>query len=247
MQIQNSIVTDKVKFCTLLMGAAKSGKTTFASGASKPLLIDVWANLLSVTKKINSGKLHYVEPKTYDECVSLVNNNGGVLDPYDTIIIDSITFIDHKLLRPEAPGIINDIPSLRTWGYVVEKTYQLLLPLAAMANENKKNVILIGHERVIEHNDKPAQGRIDITGQLRERIPAMVDNVFRTDVVNNTYVVRTKPHDNLWMCGTQSDFGGSLASLEPFTYDSGFEPIMAKLRGQGAQQPVTAINEGETT
>ncbi len=236
MKIQTSITTDKVKFCTLLMGAAKSGKTTFASGASKPLLIDIWANLLSVTRKINSGKLHYVEPKTYADAVSLVNNNGGVLDPYDTIIIDSITFIDHKLLRPEAPAIMNDIPTLRTWGFIVEKTYQLLLPLVALANENKKNVILIGHERIIEHNEKPSQGRIDITGQLRERIPAMVDNVFRTDVVNGKHVVRTKPHDNLWMCGTQSDFGGSLASMEPFTYDEGFERIMKSLRGE----PVTA-------
>lgn len=240
MKIQTSIATDRKKFITLILGAAKSGKTTFASTGEKPIIIDIWANLGSVTKKINSGKLAYITPETYDEAVSIVNNNGGILDPYDPIICDSITFIDQKLLRPEAPGIINGMPTLRTWGYVVEKTYQLLLPLAALAKEHKKNVILIGHERVMEHEDKPAQGRIDITGQLRERIPAMVDNVFRTDVINGKHVVRTKPHDNLWMCGTQSDFGGSLASLEPFTYDSGFEHIMAKLRGQGAQQPVTA-------
>lgn len=231
MEIQSSIDTSRVCFSVLLFGKGKSGKTTLAATANKPLYIDIGANLLSVSKKINSGHISYVTPKDYKELVSLVNNNGGILDPFETIILDSLTFIERNLVRPITPKL-QDPPNLRNYGYFMERMYQALVPLIALSRENKKNIILIGHERILEREEKPAAGVLDVTGQLRERIPAMVDCVFRTDFVSNKYAVRTAPHEGLWMCGTQSDFADQLNSIEPFSKDAGFELIIAKLRGQ---------------
>ena len=98
------------KLKALIYGNPKTGKTTFAGTAPKPLFICAENGLLSIASKSPD----YVEVKTLQELKDLYGRLKSTSPDYDTIVIDSLSEIS-KIIKDNLTNCGNKVMALRDW------------------------------------------------------------------------------------------------------------------------------------
>lgn len=168
----------------LIYGDPGVGKTTFAASAPKPLLIDVERGSRAViTAGTPVDVLEFKSIEQVEATINFLKNGNSAFDKYDTIILDSITemqarLIDQQLRAASLGGAPAYKPDWEIWG---ENTQRLRMLIGAF-RDIEKNLICIAHTKT-EKDDrtgivttkplltpglaKTVVGAFDIVGYLR--------------------------------------------------------------------------------
>ena len=150
----------------LVYGPPGVGKTTFASTAPKPLIIDLENGSLSlIGKDVDIAQVDSLSDAK--EAIKYALNNG-----YKTVVIDSITRYAELQLEEILRENRRDTARIQDWGEVVKRIKKLIWTLQS----KNVNTIFIALETEEKDEDSLVK-RPAVPGQLKVAIPAIVDIV----------------------------------------------------------------------
>jgi phage nucleotide-binding protein len=167
----------------LVYGPPGVGKTTFASTAPKPLIIDLENGSLSLLgKNVDIAQVDTLADAR--EAVKYALNNG-----YQTVVIDSITRYAELLMDEILRENKRETARIQDWGEVVKRIKKLIWHLQA----KNINTIFVALETEEKDEDSLVK-RPAVPGQLKVAIPAIVDIVGYMRVLKDgSRVVSVKP------------------------------------------------------
>ena len=150
----------------LVYGPPGVGKTTFASTAPKPLIIDLENGTMSLLgRDVDVAQVETLSDAR--EAIKYALNNG-----YKTVVIDSITRYAELQLEEILRENKRDTARIQDWGEVVKRIKKLIWTLQSKSI----NTIFI----VLETEEKDEESLVKrpaVPGQLKVAIPAIVDIV----------------------------------------------------------------------
>lgn len=174
-----SIPTLKV----LIYGEPGVGKTVFSATAPKPLLIDVERGSRSVLNVNNPvDVLEYRSIEQVEAVVQYLKNGNSTFDKYDTIILDSITELQARLLDQQLRELGDSAPVYKADFGVWGVNTQRLRMLVSAFRDIEKNLICTAHVRTEKDEitslnvikpfitpglSKTVSGIFDVVGYLR--------------------------------------------------------------------------------
>ena len=150
----------------LIYGSPGVGKTTFASTAPKPLIIDLENGTLAITDRdVDVAKVENLNDVR--EALRYALKNG-----YETVVIDSLTRYSELLMEEILNRKKREKPQIQDWGELVSSIKKLIWKLQS----KNINTIFITLETEEKDEDTLVK-RPNIPGQLKTAIPAIVDIV----------------------------------------------------------------------
>ncbi len=200
----------------LLYGAPGVGKTTFASTAPKPLIIDLENGSLALLgKDVDIAQVDTLQDAK--QAIKYALEHG-----YQTVVIDSITRYAELQLEEILRENKKDTARIQDWGEVVKRIKKLIWTLQS----KNINTIFIALETEEKDEDSLVK-RPAVPGQLKVAIPAIVDIVGYLRVRNGgERVVSVKPSAK-WYA---KDRSGRL----PDEVKPDFSYILSLIRGDNA-------------
>ena len=167
----------------LIYGPPGVGKTTFASTAPKPLIIDLENGSLALLgREVDIAQVDTLADAR--EAIKYALENG-----YQTVVIDSITRYAELLLDEILKENKRDTARIQDWGEVVKRIKKLIWTLQG----KNINTIFIALETE-EKDEESLLKRPAVPGQLKVAIPAIVDIVGYMRVLKDgSRVVSVKP------------------------------------------------------
>jgi len=161
----------------IVYGDSGVGKTTFAAGFPKPLLICPEKGLLSVAGQ----DLPYIEIEKWDEIeeVYLYLLKAESRKQYDTIVVDSLTDLQQRALSFILDANGREFPEQRDWGQLLEVMRRFLRQMGDLPY-NLVFVCLAGTEK--DELTGIVKERPAISGRLAVEAPAYVDIVMHMQV-----------------------------------------------------------------
>jgi len=199
----------------LFYGPAGTGKTTLASTYPNPHFVDLDNGMLSLRgKDINYITISAKETKDED-FINLVGKQFAKADPYtktiklveawantltaeDTLILDSLTFLNDFALEYVLKLANQSTPRIQDWG----AAQKLLESIFTILNDTDCNLIIIAHDQFIKDDSSGVISWLPQTiGKLATKVSIYFDEVYRfisepgigAKKGNNTYVIETKP------------------------------------------------------
>lgn len=133
-----------------LFGVEGVGKTTFASKAPKPVIIDIEGGSHEIdTIRVDDDYL-----KTVDDIIHCINEMGD--SDFETIVIDSISRFEKIVWKEVAErnnkNSIEDIGYAKGYIFALEE-WERLLAACKVAHKKGKNIILLAHNFQKTFND----------------------------------------------------------------------------------------------
>jgi len=167
----------------LIYGAPGVGKTTFASTAPKPLIIDLEnGSLALVGKNVDIAQVDTLQDAR--EAIKYALEHG-----YQTVVIDSITRYAELLLDEILRENKRETARIQDWGEGVKRIKKLIWTLQGKSI----NTIFVALETEEKDEDSLVK-RPAVPGQLKTAIPAIVDIVGYMRVLKDgARVVSVKP------------------------------------------------------
>jgi len=167
----------------LVYGPPGVGKTTFASTAPKPLIIDLENGSLALLgREVDIAQVDTLQDAR--DAIKFALENG-----YQTVVIDSITRYAELLLDEILKENKRDTARIQDWGEVVKRIKKLIWTLQG----KNINTIFIALETE-EKDEESLLKRPAVPGQLKVAIPAIVDIVGYMRVLKDgSRVVSVKP------------------------------------------------------
>lgn len=158
------------RITALVYGAPGAGKTYFAGTFPKPIFVDMMGGLMAVRAK----RVAYVQPKNYTDL--LMYSIPANVEPYETVVIDTITEGCRLILESALEMTGNTMPKLPDWAMAAERLRKIV---RAYLNIPKKHILFIAHEKFIKDEDsgKVTAGPL-VTGQMFHDFGGLVDCMF---------------------------------------------------------------------
>jgi len=185
------------KLKALIYGAPKTGKTTFAGTAPRPLFICAENGLLSIAKQ----KPDFVEVKTLQELKDLSKWLRDTKPDYDTIVIDSLSEIS-KIIKDNLTNNGNKQMVLRDRGVFSEEMMQAVRQIVNLPY----HVICIVHSKEVL-NDSGSVEFYDlaIEGKAKNEIPRYFDVIGYSSIDSNgVYHIHIQGNSKT-VCGDRSN------------------------------------------
>jgi len=167
----------------LIYGEPGVGKTVFSATAPKPLLIDVERGSRSVLNVNNPvDVLEFRSIEQVEAIVQYLKNGNSAFDKYDTIILDSITELQARLLDQQLRELGDTAPVYKADFGVWGVNTQRLRMLVSAFRDIEKNLICTAHVRTEKDEQtglnvikpfmtpglsKTVSGIFDVVGYLR--------------------------------------------------------------------------------
>jgi predicted transcriptional regulator len=201
----------------LVYGKAGDGKTEFAHNFPNSLTLDFDRGLLTVMSAIKAGRIkkspneiRFIQPSiqldprkdsSFDDVTEMLTED--TLEGIDTVIIDSASSLNNAVMlkalqENKRLGVSQSLAKLTKSGVIptTQSDYgsaiQLAEKLVDFLISLDKNLIVICHEYPITNESGSTVGyRPLLLGQLRERLPAKFDEVYRMKMDNkgNRFVI----------------------------------------------------------
>ena len=213
----------------LIYGDPGVGKTTFASTAPKPLIIDLENGSLALAgKDVEIAQVDTLADAR--EAIKYALEQG-----YQTVVIDSITRYAELLLEEILKENKRDTARIQDWGEVVKRIKKLIWTLQG----KNINTIFIALETEDKDEDLLIK-RPAVPGQLKVAIPAIVDIVGYLRVrKGGERVISVKPSPK-WYA---KDRSGKL----PDEVKPDFQYILKLIREGGDNRGLTNSNNNTDT
>lgn len=144
----------------LIYGEPGTGKTTFAGTAPSPLVIDVERgsrSLLNVDNPVDV--MEFVSIKQVEGAVQLLKDGNSNFDKYETIVMDSITEMQARLIDQQLRELGGGAPVYKAdWGVYGANTQRLRM-LVSSFRDIPKNLICTAHAKT-EKDDQTGLTRM---------------------------------------------------------------------------------------
>lgn len=156
-------------------GVPGIGKTTLSQYAPKPIVVD----LEKGADRVDVDKTPHIQ--TWEELGAALNYINKETD-YETIVIDSLTSLEKLLIAKTIAEDQKKRPNLADWGYgagheVLAANFSLFLQKLFMLG-GKRNLLLIGHQRIERYEDPTNEGYDRYTIDVHKKvIPILVSNM----------------------------------------------------------------------
>lgn len=175
----------------LIYACPSFGKTTLASTASSPLLLDLDGGVHRVSGSLRPDT---IVPQSYEDILELVESSA--LDGYKTIVIDTfgkfLSFMDSYIANQHS-GYKKTDGELSLQGYGARK--KAFMKLLQRMIEKRKNLIFLAHD--VEEKD--VDGNIIIrplaSGSSTADLMSCMDLVAYGELKGNTRILNFTPTD----------------------------------------------------
>lgn len=102
----------------------------------------------------------------------------------ETVVVDSITSFGElameytvKNTSAKTPLTI-EAPGMLGWGIQASIVFQFMNAMTRVASRHGKHIIFIAHEKDIDKEDNPLQSTVNLTGGLKQALPAKLSEVW---------------------------------------------------------------------
>lgn len=188
------LIKRNATYCGLVFGSPKSGKTTLAASAKKPLLIDLDKGAYRTAGKDRAG-IDVVSVDNYmEDLIPFISSPE--LKNYETIVIDTFGALVDMIIRDKFSGIMNPAK----WGIVKTE----IISIANTLRMTGKSVLFLAHESEEKSDDKIIK-RPQCQGKAKEELMKMLDFIGHTCKAGNDFVLEFGGDDSIY-CGNTYGF-----------------------------------------
>jgi phage nucleotide-binding protein len=169
----------------LVFGPSGTGKTSFAAGAPKPLVVDVEKGGISIKNHYAPGTVKVLEYKSFyqvEELVKYLNEGHPAFDDVETLVIDSMSELHKRGLAEITEREWRKDPVSRN-RFVAEtedhtENNEHIRRLTSAMRDLNRNLVVIAHHRVIMNKDQTVRAVIpDFSDKLANTLAGIFDVV----------------------------------------------------------------------
>lgn len=188
------LIQRQATYIGMVFGSPKSGKTTLAASARRPILIDLDKGAHRTAGKDRAGMDVATVDHYEKDFLPLID--APELKNYDTIVIDTFGALVDMIIRDKFNGLMN--PS--KWGIVKTE----IIRVANTLRMTGKSVLFLAHESEEKNDDKIIK-RPQCQGKAKEELMKMLDFIGHTTKQGNDFVLEFGGDDSIY-CGNTYGF-----------------------------------------
>lgn len=174
----------------IIFGSPKSGKSTLAASADKPILIDLDHGAHRIAGKDRTG-LDIVECDKWEDFVSVCA--APELKQYKTIIVDTFGAAVDMIIRDKFSNVMNPAK----WGAVKSE----IMSVCNQLKMTGRSVLFLAHESEEKNDDKIIK-RPQCQGKAKDELMKMLDFIGHTTKAGNDYVLEFGGDDSIYVGNT---------------------------------------------
>lgn len=214
----------------IIFGSPKSGKSTVAASADKPILIDLDHGAHRIAAKDRAG-LDVVECENWNDFVEVVASPE--LKQYKTIIVDTFGAAVDMIIRDKFSNVMNPAK----WGAVKNE----IMSVCNQLKMTGRSVLFLAHESEEKNDDKIIK-RPQCQGKAKEELMKMLDFIGHTTKQGNDYVLEFGGDDSIYVGNTfnfKNRYVLPNVKIEPNTF---FKDVIEKQIADFLEQDEQANN-----
>lgn len=174
----------------IIFGSPKSGKSTLAASADKPILIDLDHGAHRIAGKDRTG-LDIVECDKWEDFVAVAA--APELKQYKTIIVDTFGAAVDMIIRDKFSNVMNPAK----WGAVKTE----IMSVCNQLKMTGRSVLFLAHENEEKNDDKIIK-RPQCQGKAKDELMKMLDFIGHTTKAGNDYVLEFGGDDSIYVGNT---------------------------------------------
>lgn len=174
----------------IIFGSPKSGKSTLAASADKPILIDLDHGAHRIAGK-DRAALDVVECDTWNDFVEIVA--APELKQYKTIIVDTFGAAVDMIIRDKFSNVMNPAK----WGAVKSE----IMSVCNQLKMTGRSVLFLAHESEEKSDDKIIK-RPQCQGKAKDELMKMLDFIGHTTKAGTDYVLEFGGDDSIYVGNT---------------------------------------------
>lgn len=188
------LIKRNATYIGLIFGSPKSGKTSLAASARKPLLIDLDKGAHRTAGKDRAG-MDVVQVDHYtNDFLPFISSPD--LKNYDTIVIDTFGALVDMIIRDKFSGVMNP----QKWGIVKTE----VISIANTLRMTGKSILFLAHESE-DNNDGKIIKRPQCQGKAKDELMKLLDFIGHTTKAGNDFVLEFGGDDSIY-CGNTYGF-----------------------------------------
>lgn len=174
----------------IIFGSPKSGKSTLAASADKPILIDLDHGAHRIAGKDRTG-LDVVECDKWEDFVAVCA--APELKQYKTIIVDTFGAAVDMIIRDKFSNVMNPAK----WGAVKSE----IMSVCNQLKMTGRSVLFLAHESEEKSDDKIVK-RPQCQGKAKDELMKMLDFIGHTTKAGTDYVLEFGGDDSIYVGNT---------------------------------------------
>lgn len=174
----------------IIFGSPKSGKSTLAASADKPILIDLDHGAHRIAGKDRTG-LDIVECDKWDDFVAVAA--APELKQYKTIIVDTFGAAVDMIIRDKFSNVMNPAK----WGAVKSE----IMSVCNQLKMTGRSVLFLAHENEEKNDDKIIK-RPQCQGKAKDELMKILDFIGHTTKSGTDYVLEFGGDDSIYVGNT---------------------------------------------
>lgn len=174
----------------IIFGSPKSGKSTLAASADKPILIDLDHGAHRIAGKDRTG-LDVVECDKWEDFVAVCA--APELKQYNTIIVDTFGAAVDMIIRDKFSNVMNPAK----WGAVKSE----IMSVCNQLKMTGRSVLFLAHESEEKNDDKIIK-RPQCQGKAKDELMKMLDFIGHTTKAGSDYVLEFGGDDSIYVGNT---------------------------------------------
>ena len=174
----------------IIFGSPKSGKSTLAASADKPILIDLDKGAYRIAGK-DRTELDVVECDNWNDFVAVCA--APELKQYNTIIVDTFGAAVDMIIRDKFSNVMNPAK----WGAVKSE----IMSVCNQLKMTGRSVLFLAHESEEKNDDKIIK-RPQCQGKAKDELMKMLDFIGHTTKQGNDFVLEFGGDDSIYVGNT---------------------------------------------